>query len=385
MNSELTLQHGFDVYSIIGIIGIVQGFFFSVVLLTNIRHNHRANIYLGLCLLSISIGLIDIILIHTGYYLEYPWFLGVTNPVDTLYGPLFYFYVCALTSADFSWSKKKLLHLIPTALMTLLTVLIVLVPIEEKYKALTDFYEKRLATNTAFEIDWGDLIFDSLIYFQCLTYLILVFKRIARYEAEILENFSSTDRLSLRWLKLCLGVLLSLWTIWFLLGVFDQYDRYVIYLPVIASPFIYGMGYYGLKQPELFHFPSEKKKYESSSLTSDQSQNYLNRILELMENEKLYCDPELSLNTLAEKISIPDRYVSQIINEQRNQNFFDFINNYRINEAKKLLISDAHQHLTILAIAFDCGFNSKSAFNAAFKKYTGLTPSAYKKSLPQAS
>jgi AraC-like DNA-binding protein len=97
-----------------------------------------------------------------------------------------------------------------------------------------------------------------------------------------------------------------------------------------------------------------------------------------MKQHKPYLNPELSLQMLANQLDIPPHYLSQVINEQLGQNFFDFINSHRIEEVKARLLDPQYTHLTILAIAFDSGFNSKSAFNSAFKNQTGLTPSQFR-------
>ena len=98
-----------------------------------------------------------------------------------------------------------------------------------------------------------------------------------------------------------------------------------------------------------------------------------------MSEKKPYLENELTLAKLAEMLSVPQHHLSQILNEKLNQNFFDFVNNYRIQEAKKLLVSPDGGLLTILAIAEEVGFNSKSAFNNAFKKVTNTTPSEFRK------
>ena len=100
-----------------------------------------------------------------------------------------------------------------------------------------------------------------------------------------------------------------------------------------------------------------------------------------MEREKPYLDANLTLQELAGRVSISLNHLSQLLNERLNQTFFDFVNSYRVQEAKRELCNPAKAHLTILAIAYDVGFNSKSSFNSAFKKHTGITPSEFKRRL----
>jgi AraC-like DNA-binding protein len=122
----------------------------------------------------------------------------------------------------------------------------------------------------------------------------------------------------------------------------------------------------------------EATKYVGSGLSETESSGYAQKIRSIMEKEKLYLDPEISLKELSEKTGISPRYLSQIINSRFNQNFFDFINHYRIEEAKRLMAGTVRKELTILEVMYNVGFNSKSSFQAAFRKYTGTTPTEFR-------
>jgi tetratricopeptide (TPR) repeat protein len=122
----------------------------------------------------------------------------------------------------------------------------------------------------------------------------------------------------------------------------------------------------------------DRKKYERSTLSETQAAQYLESLLAYMEEEEAYLDPDLTIKELSEQLSIPARDLSQVINERLNQNFNDFVNHYRIEKAKELLLKKCSDS-TILDVAFDSGFNSKSSFNTLFKKFTKYTPSQYKK------
>ena len=99
-----------------------------------------------------------------------------------------------------------------------------------------------------------------------------------------------------------------------------------------------------------------------------------------MTDEKLYLDQTLNLKTLAQKLSVSVNHLSQIINEMFNQNFHDFVNQYRVKECIKYLKDESNGRKTVLRIAFECGFNTKATFNSAFKKFTGMTPKEFRKS-----
>ncbi len=129
------------------------------------------------------------------------------------------------------------------------------------------------------------------------------------------------------------------------------------------------------------YLKKKQEKYKFSTLTRQRAQAYLETLLETMEKEKPYLDPELTLAGLAQQISIPARHLSQLINERFALNFNDYINRHRIAEAKRMLLDPKTREFKLLKIAFDAGFNSKSAFNSAFKKQTGLSPSEFRETL----
>ena len=151
---------------------------------------------------------------------------------------------------------------------------------------------------------------------------------------------------------------------------------------------VYAVGYMALKRPEVFSGGQDQventqsQKYERTGLSPERAKQYIGRLVKFVECEKPYRQGDLTLQQLAKKISVPPNHLSQIINEHLNQNFFDFVNRYRVKEIQSRLNSSAEKHLTILALAYEVGFNSKSAFYAAFKKHTNMTPSRFKREVP---
>jgi len=175
---------------------------------------------------------------------------------------------------------------------------------------------------------------------------------------------------------------------------------FVGYDPLIfsaASIFIIFIGYYGIKQVGIFtnqnleveepvfeivnEENTEKKKYAKSGLSEDVAKDLHLKLRSLMATEKLFTEPELTLSDLANRLEIHPNYLSQVINEMEGMNFYDYINGLRIEEFKRLVTIPENQRFTLLALAYECGFNSKSAFNRFFKKATDLSPSEYVKNL----
>jgi len=120
------------------------------------------------------------------------------------------------------------------------------------------------------------------------------------------------------------------------------------------------------------------RKYEKSALTKDMADEYVRRLIQFMDVAKPYLDPNLTLAKLAGRVSIRTHHLSQVINEQLHEGFFDFINRYRIEEAKRRLCDPSLSHYSIMGVANEVGFRTKSVFNSAFKKRTGMTPSEFR-------
>lgn len=156
------------------------------------------------------------------------------------------------------------------------------------------------------------------------------------------------------------------------------------------SVFVILIGYFGLKQRLIFSSEdllraredtTAPSRYAGSRLTDSEARQYAEKLTDYMDSSKPYLNPDLSLSQLAEEIGITSHYLSQVINEKFNLNFFDLINGYRVEAFKERLTDPRYSNYSFLGIAFECGFNSKSSFNRIFKQVTGLTPSQYKKAL----
>ncbi|MBO6647973.1 MAG: AraC family transcriptional regulator [Balneolaceae bacterium] len=228
-------------------------------------------------------------------------------------------------------------------------------------------------------------------------YVFLAIGSINEYRYKIKQRFSSIGKLDFKWLQYILVVNLIIWLFdafvitSHLLGIeleaFVKIDQFMGY---ILSGFIYFLGYRALVKHE--HSIKQKtgselqlikssgaKKYERSGLTLLKAEEYKKELLDYMENENPHLNPEITLSDLSEALSIPNNHLSQVINQKFDKNFFDFVNGYRIEEAKEWLSDSERSKETMLMIAFESGFKSKSTFNNAFKKHEGITPSQYKK------
>jgi AraC-like DNA-binding protein len=235
---------------------------------------------------------------------------------------------------------------------------------------------------------------------QQLIYFALTLRLLKKHQQAIKDSFSSIEKINLKWLKnltWAVGFIVAIDILLFFLIKFDilAFSRAVLFISLLCALLIYAVGYFGLTQPAIFsqikpaatvqkpemaETPSAEKrgKYQKSTLTDAQAEENLARLLALMKTERLYLEGELKLSEVAEKLDVSTNNLSQIINDKLGKNFYDFVNEYRVETAKQLLLDPKKQHLTLLAIAFESGFNSKSSFNNVFKKQTSQTPSGFR-------
>lgn len=237
-------------------------------------------------------------------------------------------------------------------------------------------------------------LFSILFLVSDFFYLIWFKALLNKYKKLALDTISDPDLIKLDWLNgifyfwmASLALLLPL-TILSIGGILLEIESVNFLLQLDYLIFIFLLGYFGFKQTAVFNDlysirnnDGRRKTYERSALTPMQAQDYHQNLTKLMEEEKPYLNGELTAQNLASKLGISTNYLSQILNQNQQQNFFDFINAYRVEEVKSRVASPRYQNYTLLAIALESGFNSKTSFNTVFKKNTGMTPSQYHKSI----
>lgn len=373
------MQTGYtiDLVALLALIGIAQGFFFGSVLIAS--HKSTANRFLGAGVAAVSLGLLGTVLIETRLILLAPHFIPVTAFVDAAYGPLFYLYVLALTRPSFRWRRTLLWHLLPAALLQLLHVPLFFISADILREHFNLYYRDLEAG--VLESDVVGTVVDASLIVLCLVYLVLSLRRLTEYERLVRQAYSAVGRRSVTWLRLCLLSLSLLWTLWAILS-FTETARWVMALPLTGTIVILIMGFIAFRRSEVFQDTVEERpKYVHSPLSTDLASAIREQLTKVMTEKRLYENPELTLQELAADAGQSPRVISQVLNEHMNQNFFDFVNSCRIDRARELLLENNEK---ILAVAYAVGFNSKSAFNAAFKKYTGTTPSDFRQNSERA-
>ncbi len=212
--------------------------------------------------------------------------------------------------------------------------------------------------------------------------LIMSFYAIASYLSFYNNNLSLNKN---RWVKWVLGsfscyvLAMAFYFILSRLGIISTGHDYFITYAIIF--FIAVISYFGFVQPEVFDgLPVNSilpfNKYSTTGLTETQSKILKAKLLELMESDKPYLDNTIRLSDLGERLNLSRHHISQLINEQFDSSFFDFLNSYRIREAQELLLSE--NDLNITEVIFSSGFNNRGSFYKAFKKHTGVSPSQFK-------
>ena len=371
---------------IILLLGATQGLFLTLLLLTK-PINKPANRLLAFLIIAYSAFIVEQSLSSTQFVERYPHIQGLAAGVVFLNGPLHYLYALMLIRPGASLTRKHLLHFIPFVVFYLYFLFPVYLKSGPEKIAFMQSIAEHGLTPALMIASWAVLI-------QGVAYMVVTFGMLQRHSEVIKNTFSSIEKINLNWLKHITFLTLVIWILGVIIEFLQMYelnDPVQATVPISLTVLIYVMGYLGLRQPEIFSHSADTlsdaevdetgdtKKYERSGLTREKAQQLDQKLVHLMEIRKPFTDSSLKLNHLAQMVSTSPNYLSQVINEERQQNFYDFVNSYRIEEAKRMILDPSQEQMTLLSIAYEVGFNSKSAFNTAFKKHTGMTPTQLKK------
>jgi len=381
--------------AIISLIGSVQAVFYLILFQSKPKKSIGDYI---LMLFTLLLGAIffDQYLRNTDFYQLHPQFWGITYCFPILTAPLLYFYVVLITKPEQKFNSWFWLLTLPFfVFLTYFLATYYFLPIDKKNAYF------HLATTKPWAMIYAGEFF---LVLSGPVYSVLGLFRLKRHIKNIKGNFSYTSGIDLNWLKTIfiaivivnlIEIFSNIFSDIFPLFTYQTGDNLVYALNVFLIFFI---GYYGFKQtliyPSVGSKPDLKQndqyfetqltgiseattKYVKSGLPKSDVDKYYSSLIQLIDSEKLFLDSKLSIKTISDKLGLSVNHLSQVINQKSGKNFFKFINEYRVEEAKKLLTDQSNQKYTILAIAYDCGFNSKSSFNTIFKQFTGKTPSAF--------
>lgn len=305
----------------------------------------------------------------------FPYFYGIGSAYQFAVGPLLYLYVRSIIDKKYKFTLKDLLHFIPFFVI--------------HFNEFPEYFLTNFESYTNYLQGVSSLqnvtIRFMVWHFQPLVYAALLIRLLQHHAGSIKERYPSDGKVNYYWMR---NVFYAYGVVWLgkaVVELFMPYEWYIeqaYYIPVsilLTAFHIYIITYLGLNRTEYGREAADNsERYKGSQLSEEKSKAYLQQLLRNMEEEKSFTDPKLTLPSLAGRLSINSRYLSQVINENLGQNFYDFINGYRIDEAKKQLTDPGKKNYTIEAIAFEVGFNSKAAFYSTFKKQTHMTPSQFR-------
>lgn len=368
-----------DIWSIIIIVIAFQGLFFlSVLLSSKEKRNKRANQYLVFVILILIWFLAEFFTVRNKIDVNLNVFYGTRYGSWFLLGPITYFYFKSITDAAWSFSKKQLLHFLPFIIFVVIIPLIAYKVLNDRqidYGMLSVFDHREKIVST---IQW---MYSTVFIFQFVHLGYFLFKnlKIVNYYSKRLTSEYSNIDVKINWLKyfnIALIIILIFSVIFlYILLVTDIYRRHLDYIYVIPIGLLFNFISFKFMRTE-WRPIENNSKYEGSSLNQDEIPDYIIKLNRLMENEKVYLNNVIRLSDLSEMMTINKHHLSQIINQHYGLSFYDFINQFRVNEAKDIIIK--HPEYTLHQVAFDSGFNNKTSFVNAFKKFEKVPPSKFR-------
>ncbi|MFC1501995.1 hypothetical protein ACFL6A_01120 [bacterium] len=304
-----------------------QLFFLAFFLVSYKKGNKTSNRIL-IAFLSVN-AVYDLIFVifYSGLltFSAYPPIYVIKSSLYIVLAQILFFYINSFRSEGFHLYRRHLFHLLPFFLITLISVLI-----------------HHNWPNVLFS-KWGSIIRVTIIHAILVSYLITAFSRIRQYKTELRNYFSNSRLVNIGWLQFILMTFTLMWlvdVIAIILIISSLYTSWIIQFFTILSLFInlyfaVILVYKGMRQSDLFSGIGTIAKSRSSDLSKSQLKEYAEKLKNTMRAEKPFLEPSLTIRDLSDMTSIPVRHLSRVINEYLNQNFFDFISNYRIDEVKK--------------------------------------------------
>jgi AraC-like DNA-binding protein len=373
--------------------GILQGILLAALIYFHPKSDKSVNIFLAFYILGTSL-IMSLPFLMKALGWQNSFFI---QPLPLLTGPLVYLYLRSFKE-KLGWKK-----VVPHLLWFFLFFFVAWWNISMLKSKYPDSEEL-----PAGALNQPSIIIVQYVRFaQQILYYFLARKTLLIYQRSIRQLFSETSRIDLKWAKFLINGFLFL--VCFFMVIFplmrhypEQFSTLLFLNMAIATPYIYLAFYKGILQPTIWQLQPEMKreimqeeiqeaekidavknelpvsKTVKPGLSNDKINELKAKITALMVEDKLYQETELTLQQLAGKLNVPAYQVSQTLNEGMKKNFYDLVNGYRVEEAKRLLLDSRNSNFTILSVGFEAGFNSKTTFNTVFKKFTGLTPTEYK-------
>lgn len=405
-----------DWLHIIALLGALQGLFLAGVLWVRLR-NRTANRVLAVTMLAFTISLLTSVYHAARLERVFPHFFGAAYPMPLVFGPLVYLYAVTASDSSRRLTWRDALHFVPFVLVIVASLNVYLMSGAEKLA----FYDAILRGEDPGLIP----IVDPLKLVSGVTYATVTLLFLRRHRQRIKDNYSSLEQVNLKWLVRLAAAAAAIWCVAvaneflpFLQGPALNRGEDIITLAIALL--VYGIGYMALRQSEIYRFDtaeypvsvggvalpptvppvpesplstvpvatslaepeSASERYARSGLSDREAAALKKSLLAAMDEKRPWRDADLTLADLSRMLNTTPHKLSEVLNAQLQLTFYDFVNGYRVREVQRRIPTDEARNLTILSLALDAGFASKSTFNDVFKKHTGKTPSEYRRAAP---
>ncbi|MFN7115544.1 MAG: helix-turn-helix domain-containing protein [Saprospiraceae bacterium] len=372
----------------------LQGILFTILLLQRgIREERLPDKILALLILIFTLRIANWMLGFANWYDAHDWhstfmfYFPFTHWF--LIGPLVYFYFRSLTNHNFHFQKKDFIHFIPAIIDFALIVLVFILDVIISYWWRGEPFPYHFGTQGKWRMEGipgVDAILTIGAVISLLFYFFITIKSYRQYRNYYInQHFSDPEKVQFNWLGNFLYAMIIAAAIWFIFMIINELSTdpldyiqnwYAYFAWGIILYYISISGYY--TRPELsLQLQFEPEQVEKPEPEVSVNEVFKTKLLHIMEVQQPFLQAELTLQELADLLKIPPNTLSKLINSDFNQNFNDFINAYRVEAVKQKLFDPRLQHLSILGIAFESGFNSKATFNRAFRKHAGVSPTEF--------
>lgn len=366
----------FNIFNLLILSGVIHGLLFSTIVLLNKKIKN--NSFLALTVLFLSLSNLQYFTIDIHLVKIYPFFNFIYIPWHWLILPMFYLYAEKFINHPTQNILKKVLLLSPFFIVLSIHILQV---------AYTVFFDPSYAIPSHFKR--GIYVYVEFFSFLFnITIILLTYKKINRYESDFSGTYKELKP-DTKWLKQLMHIGLIICICWLIaliiVVVYDLNTSYVFYPMWIGiSALVYWMGYIGLGKSQLLEERIALRQQRAATVPEKVSPKKPTSTVEAfiklahaIESKKLYLNPELNMELLAKELDLKVNTISQLINQNTDYNFNDYIHSFRVEDVKKMLEHPDYANYTIVAIGLEAGFNSKASFYRVFKKFEGMTPSEY--------
>lgn len=354
--------------------GFIQAWIYAILLWNRARQNNRlSDVLLGFVLVGMAFNIWEYMLGFSGIEILWKQLNFFPRTLGFAFAPLCYFYFKSQVDKDFRFSKNDIIYFLPFIIHTVYHVGVFSMGQDFVKTVEKNFHEPFHIP----EIEtFGEIFLDGFYIFKCL-------KLYNQYRKWTKTQFSNIEAVSFKWFRNFLIVLVITFVIYLLKMVIDSiyqldfkqdwWDNLV----GVALIYYVSITGYAQAQPNTGLVFKEEYKIENvqkEKFNEDELGVWKAKILKLMQDEKLYLQPELNLSDIANRLKTNISVLSGVVNNAFGKNFNDFVNEYRVKEFQERILLPENKNITLLGIAFDCGFNSKATFNRSVKKFTNKAP-----------